>query len=111
MAGCRRDVFADAANLFDVVATRANDCVDLRRHVEVCIARTKRTHGVNRRDGHVTKLNGVPTVPAQAAWGEDTQIFCFGVIQLKTVSQEPGSHFVKADDESVASCIKISWQS
>ena len=35
-----------AANLFDVVATGANDCVDLRRHVEVCTQhRPKRTHG------------------------------------------------------------------
>ena len=69
--------------------------------------RPKRRHGVNRRDGHVTKLNGVPIMLAQVEWGEDAQIL-FCVIQLETVSQEPGPHFVKAGNESEASCMEVS---
>ena len=92
MAGFRRDVFADAANLFDVVATGVNGWFDLGRQVKVRIQHCpKRTHGVNRRDGHVVELNGVPTMLAQVAWGEDTHTLCFGIIQLETVSQELGS--------------------
>ena len=102
---------ASGSGAYDVVVTGPNDCVDLKRHVKVYIQHPpKRTHRVNRRDGHVTKLNDVPTVLAQVAWGKDANTICFGVIQLEMVSQEPGSHFVEAGDEYEASCIKISWQ-
>ena len=98
----------DAVNLSDKVATGGSDCVDLRRHVEVCIQhRPKRTHGVNRYDGHFPKLNGIPFILVQVAWVEDTQLFCFGIIQLEMVSQEPDSHFIKVGNESEVSCIEI----
>ena len=110
MTGFRRDVFADAANLFDAVTTGANGCVDLKRHVKVCIQHHfKRIHGANRRDGHVTKLYGVPTVHACAGGmgRRHTDVLFW---RHSAGDGEPGSYFADAGDEFKASCIEISWQ-